>query len=138
MFCKDKKKNKITTLLYCIRYPPRWGNNSWCNSKALLECHVVGRMNIQSQISFDKLLVEEETSTDQTGIEPSLSVDDAKQYLEQVIAEVKTHKGQHNWLCIHSIQSYLLSFNILECVCLLCYRFIITINNAFGNGSKVP
>jgi hypothetical protein len=35
----------------------------------------------------------EETLTDQTGIEPSLSVDDAKQYLEQVIAEVKTHKG---------------------------------------------
>lgn len=39
---------------------------------------------------------QEETLTDQTGIEPSLSVYDAKQFLEEVISKVKRHKEYDN------------------------------------------
>jgi hypothetical protein len=44
---------------------------------------------------------QEETLTDQTGIEPSLSVYDAKQFLEEVISKVKRHKEYDNsmFLC---------------------------------------
>jgi hypothetical protein len=37
---------------------------------------------------------QEETLTDQTGIIPSISGEDAKQYLEEVMAEVKKDRPQ--------------------------------------------